>query len=268
MGFAALWARHPEISSSVGGKTMLIDPRVSDRPPSYGRRVNPMLTPQFRLGERPPNFGKKYPPEVYTDDEVLRVMAKCGRGPGGYRNRAMIAVMWRSGLRVAEACALEPKDVDFELGAIRVLHGKGDQHRVVHLDPQTAALIVLWMQRRDKLRLGRGYPLFCTYERGIAGQPLRTAYVRQALKRAGRAAGIEKRVNPHSLRHTCLFNMRRAKVDILYIQETAGHHDLGTTQRYLNHHAPIDRLAALAELPWPDVPASLVASVGRLPSAG
>lgn len=228
---------------------------VSDRPSAYGRRVNPILTADFHRGRRPANAGKRYPPEIYTDDEVLGMMARCGRGPGGFRNRAMIAVMWRSGLRVAEVCALEPRDIDFTLGAITVRHGKGDKHRVVHMDPPTAALLTLWMQRRERLRVSRGRPLFCTYERGRAGLPLRTAYIRDALKRAADRAGVEKRMHPHGLRHTFAFNLLLAGVDVMTISQALGHRDLATTYRYLNHICPLERIRLLQQLPWPDASA-------------
>lgn len=241
---------------------------LSDRPTTYGRRQNPMLTPEFHRGRKPANAGHRYPPEVYTHEEMQAVIRACGRGLTAYRNRAMIAVMWRSGLRIAECIALRPVDVDFDLGAIRVMHGKGDKDRLVHLDGQTAALIELWLRQRARLNPPRNAPLFCTIEKGIVGRPVRPSYFRDSLKRAGRRAGVEKRMHPHGLRHTFAFNLRREGKDIVTISEALGHTDLGTTQRYLKHLAPLDRILELQQRAWPFELAMLAASAERPLAAG
>ncbi len=234
----------------------------NDRQTTYGRRRNPMLTREFHLGRAPGNKGMKLPPEVYSAEEVAGLLKHCGRGPGGYRNRALIAVLVRSGLRIGEALALQLKDLDFALGAITVMHGKGDQRRMVPLDSGTAALLELWIHGpRARLNLARNAPLFCTYERGNVGRPLRQAYVRDALKRAGRRAGIAKRIHPHGLRHTFAFNLLLAGKDIVMLQQALGHRDLGTTQRYVSHRFPLGMIRELNQLAWPD--AMLAALNGR-----
>ncbi len=62
--------------------------------------------------EIPPNKGKTYAPEVLTREEVRALLAACGRSASGLRNRALLAVLWRAGLRVGEALALRPSDLD------------------------------------------------------------------------------------------------------------------------------------------------------------
>jgi integrase len=69
------------------------------------------------------------------------------------------------------------------------------------MDPQTAEAIRSWLARRALLELPPHGALFCTYEHGIAGRPIRPAWICDALKRAAARAGIEKRVHPHGLRH-------------------------------------------------------------------
>ncbi len=72
------------------------------------------------------NKGRRFPPEILTPDEVHRLIrAASNRAPTGIRNRALIVVMYRAGLRVSEALGLYPKDVDRSRGTIRVLQGKG-----------------------------------------------------------------------------------------------------------------------------------------------
>ena len=81
----------------------------------------------------PANKGRKYPAEPLTEKEVRSLLAKCsGRAPTGIRNRALLTVLYRGGLRISEALALEPKDLDSKEGTIRVLHGKG-------IDPERLA---------------------------------------------------------------------------------------------------------------------------------
>ena len=79
-----------------------------------------------------------------TDDEVRRLLKHVGRGVTAIRNRALIATMYRAGLRVSEALASYPKDVDAVDGVVRVLHGKGDRARTVALDAEALALLGRW----------------------------------------------------------------------------------------------------------------------------
>src|SRR3954465_13694111 len=94
------------------------------------QRRSPVTYPDYRRGKPPANKGKKYPPEPLTDEEVFALLDACSpRSATGLRHRALIVVLWRAGLRISEALALYPKDVDVAGRTIRVLHGKGDQHR-------------------------------------------------------------------------------------------------------------------------------------------
>ena len=80
------------------------------------------LSKHFQPGHTPANKGKKYPPEILTDREVQKLVQACSnRAPTGIRNRALIVVLYRGGLRIAEALALWPKDVNCTEDTIRVL---------------------------------------------------------------------------------------------------------------------------------------------------
>lgn len=104
---------------------------------------------------------RKRPPEVLTEQEVRALIGACSnRAPTGIRNRALIASMWRCGLRVGEALALEPRDVDLDAGTLRIRHGKGDRSRTVGLDGQAQALIARWMDRRQRLGINGRRRLF------------------------------------------------------------------------------------------------------------
>ncbi len=98
---------------------------------------------------------RRRPPEVLTEPEAIALLRACSsRAPTGVRNRALIAVLWRSGLRISEALALEQRDLDLQAGSLRVRHGKGDKSRTVGIDEQTSALLARWLDRRRKLSPG------------------------------------------------------------------------------------------------------------------
>lgn len=191
--------------------------------------------------------GQKFPPEILSPDEVQRLLrAPSGRAPTGIRNRALVVVLYRSGLRCAEALDLMPKDIDRETGALRVLHGKGDKSRTVGMDPGAFAILERWLDVRDARGIGGKAPVFCT----LAGGPLSGAYVRALLARLGKKAGIEKRVHAHGLRHTMAAELRAEGVDIGLISKQLGHASIATTARYLDHVAPTEVIEVMAARTW------------------
>lgn len=216
-----------------------------------GRPRTPVTIPGCRKGLPAPNKGMKLPAEVYTPAEIGRMLKACGRGPAGARNQALIVVMWRGGLRCAEALQLKPSDVDRENGTIRVRHGKGDKARTVGLDPQAFAMLERWVMVRGKLQIPRGAPLFCTFTQGSFAQQLGGGYVRTMIKRVAARAGIEKRVHPHGLRHTHATELTREKVSVKLIQTQLGHTSLSVTQRYLDHLHPGEVIETMQARHWP-----------------
>lgn len=216
-----------------------------------GRRRSPITLPGYRLGMKPANYGQKYPAEILTREEISKLLAACSRrGPSGLRNRALIVVMWRTGLRIAEALALHRKDVDLQHGTITVLHGKGDRRRTVGIDPQALALLEQWIVRRRELGIGPASPLFCTISKPRPGRPVKDSYVREALKDLARKAGIEKRVHPHGLRHTHAAELAREGVPLHIIRRQLGHADLAMTARYIEHLTPMDVISAMQQREW------------------
>jgi len=195
----------------------------------------------------PANKGRRYPAEVLTPDEVRRLIrAASGRAPTGIRNRALLAALYRAGLRVAEALGLYPKDVNAAVGTVRVLHGKGDVARTVALDPEAFALLERWIDRRAQLGINGRSTLFCTLD----GGPLLTGYVRALLPRLARRAGIEKRVHAHGLRHSFAAGLAQEGVPMNVIQAALGHSSLATTSRYLAHVAPQQVIDTLRARSW------------------
>jgi len=194
--------------------------------------------------------GRKLPAEPLTKDEVRALLAQCSRrAPTGVRDRALITVMYRAGLRLEEALALKPADIDAANGIVRVLHGKGDRARPVGIDDGALAVVQLWVDERKRLGLKNG-KLFCT----LAGKPLSDSQVRQMVRRRAANAGITKRVHPHGLRHTHAAELAAEGVPVNVIQAQLGHTSLATTDIYLRHIAPADVIALGRSRHWQDAP--------------
>jgi site-specific recombinase XerD len=195
---------------------------------------------------RPPPKTRR-PAEPLTDDEVGALLAHCSRrAPTGIRNAALIAVVYRSGLRIGETLALRPADVDLDSLTIRVLHGKGDRSRTVALDPQAAAFVQRWLDARKRRGLTRSAFLFCTLE----GKPMDSSYVRHALPRTAARAGIVKRVHAHGLRHTFASELAAEGVSLPHIQTLLGHQHLQTTAVYVHQLRPEAALEVVRGRTW------------------
>jgi site-specific recombinase XerD len=209
--------------------------------------TSPVTKTGYHRGRTAPNKGKTYPAEVLTPDEVRALIGACSnRAPTGIRNRALITMLYRGGLRLGEALALRPKELDADLGTATILHGKGDRRRTVGLDPGAMAIVLRWVETRQRLGVGSRAPLFCT----LQGRPLKPSYVRTMLARMAERAGIEKRVVPHGLRHTMAFELMMEGVPVPVIQKQLGHASLATTQRYLEHIAPADLIDTMQRREW------------------
>ncbi len=196
--------------------------------------------------------GKKYPAEILTRAEVERLLGVCNaRRPVGIRNRALISVIYRTGLRLNEALALEPKDIDVNAGTVRVLHGKGDKARTVGIDPAGSAFVQAWLpdwhRIMDRVNApGVGGPLFCT----LGGSRLLPSYVRQLMPRLRRKAKIQTRCHAHGLRHTHSAELAAEGVPVNMIQAQLGHASLATTDTYLRHILPAELVERIRAREW------------------
>lgn len=195
----------------------------------------------------PANKGQKLPPEPLTSGEVKALLDACSqRAPTGVRNRALIVLLYRAGLRISEALALMPKDLDAAAGTLRVLHGKGDRSRLVGLDSGAWAVLQLWLEKRRSQGLTARQRVFCT----LQGEPLKAAYVRSLLPRLARKVGIEKRVHAHGLRHTHAFELASEGTPLHIIQAQLGHQSVATTDRYIRHLNPMAVVEAVRGRQW------------------
>lgn len=181
----------------------------------------------------PPNKGKRYPPEPLTPSEISAIIGQCSqRAPTGIRNRALLWLAYRSGLRVSELLALRPADLNPADHSARVLHGKGNKATVRYWHPSADDALMRWLDERKRRGLARsGIRLFCT----LGGGPVSDDYMRNLLRRLAAKAGVEKRVHPHGLRHSYAVELRKAGMDVAAISRLLGHSSVAVTARYLDH---------------------------------
>jgi len=197
--------------------------------------------------KEPWNRGRKLPPEVLSPDEVKALMGACStRAPTGIRNRGLIVVLYRALLRIDEALALKPKDLNRDAGTVRVLHGKGDKSRTVGMDDGAWVVVEIWLERRAALGMNGRHSLFCS----LTGKRLLPSYCRALFTRLAEKANIEKRVHPHGLRHSGASEMRCEGIDVGVISKQLGHSSIATTSRYLDHIAPAVVVEAVRRRKW------------------
>jgi integrase len=186
------------------------------------------------------------PPEPLSAGEVHALLAACGgESLSAVRNHALLVLLWRCGLRCAEALALRESDIDFAAHTVRVLHGKGRRARTVGVDDAALAAVGVWADARSAAGIDGG-PLFCRLH-GQVGAPLSPRYVRAEIKRLAVRAGVRHRVHPHGFRHTHAVELSREGWPVPLISRQLGHSSVGTTDIYLNHLHPaevIDRARA------------------------
>jgi integrase/recombinase XerD len=183
------------------------------------------------------------PLRVPTTEDIEKLLRGFSRAPTSVRNKALVATMWRAGLRCAEALALLPDDVDRERGVITVRRGKGSKMRTVGADAGLLSLIDAWLAVRPKKR---GAPLFCTLDGGLVS----TSYARQMTARRSRRLGIDPTIHPHSLRHAYACGLAREGFNVPSIQRLLGHSDLVTTAIYLDGLGADEAVAAAASRSW------------------
>jgi len=161
-----------------------------------------------------------------------------GHEPAGKRDRAVLEVLYGSGLRVSELANLDLGDVDLKQGSVRVV-GKGNKERVVPLGRAAIAALEAYLEVRTSLpKRASAHPkaLFLSARGarfGVRQVPLLVH--RQGALGAGRGD-----LHPHALRHTCATHMLEGGADLRAIQEMLGHASLATTQRYT--HVSLDQL--------------------------
>jgi integrase/recombinase XerD len=176
-----------------------------------------------------PRRGRKLP-HVLNYSEVKRLLEQPrGSAPTAVRDRALLEVMYASGLRASEATGLEVADVDLSRGMLRT-RGKGSKERIVPLGRQAALALTSYL-RAGRPHLVNGRPeakLFVNFR----GGPLTRQGLYKIVQRHAKAAGLSGRMSPHTLRHTFATHLLAGGCDLRSVQEMLGHADIATTQMY------------------------------------
>ena len=205
-----------------------------------GYRRSAATLPGFHRGRPPRNRGRRYPADPPTTDELVRLLCGCGSSPSGERLRALIVLLWRSGLRISEALALEERDLDPASGSITVRRGKGGRRRIVGMDPWAWTQLKRWDSIREQLPPG---PYFCIISGPTSGRPLSASSAREQLRNLQRRCGIRRRIAPHQFRHCHAVELVREGVPVHILQRQLGHANLAVTTVYLSSVAPEEVLA-------------------------
>lgn len=221
--------------------------------------------------------------DALTEEELDALLsAVATRYPTGKRNLALVMVMADTGLRVSEALALGTGDLVTEAGQVvelLVRNGKGGQPANVAVSRRAAVAIAKWIAAREALEIGPG-AVFCTITKGrqvrgratsegfaegrevvelVPGRGISDRYVRQVVTRLAERAGIEKRVTPHTLRHTFATHLLRETGNLKLTQQALRHSDVGTTARVYSHLTDNDVADAVRALREEEVEAPTAA---------
>lgn len=178
-----------------------------------------------------PKKRRSLPRSLLTPKEALRLVESIEtKTPMGHRDRAVVEVLYATGIRNAELRGLSLADFDAEAGTLFVRAGKGGKDRVLPLGPVVTAIVSDYVQlARPKLAKRSGVTsLFVSNH----GWPLWPASVVRIVDLAARRAGLQKTVRPHRLRHACATHMLQGGADVRHIQRLLGHSSLSTTEVY------------------------------------
>ena len=184
-----------------------------------------------------PRRDRTLPRTLSVDEAAAVVEAKGREGALGTRDRALLELLYATGLRVSELVALKLEDVDLALRQVRTV-GKGRKERIVPFGRAAADAVKAWLAERGDLRPGARDAAHVFLN--ARGGRLTDRSVRRILDRALLSAAVSRHASPHALRHSFATHLLAAGADLRTIQELLGHASLSTTQKYT--HLDAERL--------------------------
>ena len=191
-------------------------------------------------GLRAPKAARKLP-QVLDVDEAVRLVELPTDGGLGRRDRALLELLYSSGLRVSELCALRWRDLDLDDSLVTVF-GKGSKTRIVPIGSHARMALQDWQMESAATSEAPVFP-------GRAGAAISTRAVQLRLRQLAQRQGVWKRVYPHLLRHSFASHMLESSGDLRSVQELLGHADIATTQIYT--HLDFQRLATVYDAAHP-----------------
>jgi len=191
-------------------------------------------------GLRAPRAVRKLP-EVLDPDEAKILVEVPTDAPLGLRDRALLELLYSSGLRVSELCALRWRDLDLGEGLVSVL-GKGNRERIVPVGSHARRALDEW---RAETCAGDEAWVFP----GRHGQPISARAIQIRIRELAKRQGVFKRVHPHLMRHSFASHVLESSGDLRSVQELLGHADISTTQIYT--HLDFGHLARVYDATHP-----------------
>jgi integrase/recombinase XerD len=181
---------------------------------------------------QPPKQPQRLPTNILTRSEAKRLIESTPTTrPRDIRDRAILDVLYSTGIRRAELIGLTIYDVDFDNATLRVEHGKGNTTRIVPLTESARSALKLYLEEA-RGAFARETTQTRLFVSSRSGGPLDDADIVRIVKKAARRAKIKKPITPHSLRHTCATHLLKGKADIRQIQKLLGHRRLSSTEVY------------------------------------
>lgn len=185
-----------------------------------------------------PKFSTSLPTYLTYEQFEKLVSLPLDETPQSYRDRAIVELIFASGVRVSELVGIRMSDIDFEKMEIRII-GKGNKERIVPFGSYSLQAIFEWLAVRDVLVTDDCDYLFVNR----FGNKMNPRAVQISLKKMGLNAEIPIKLTPHKLRHSFATEMLAGGADIRVVQEILGHTSLSITQIYL--HLDIERLKSV-----------------------
>lgn len=156
------------------------------------------------------------------------------------RDKAMILIMWQSGLRVGEVCNLRLEDIDHDTKSVLIRASKSGKQRVVPLTERAYRMTQLYrLKHRPRKHLGGDGHLFLTTN----GTPVNHHNYGHILQNGAKRAGIDAHITPHKFRHTCASNLVQRDLNIVHVKDILGHSSINTTMGYVHGSSPALRAA-------------------------
>ena len=186
-----------------------------------------VITNNIAEGIERPKLRKKLP-EVLTIEEVDKLLDISLNTPFDYRNKAMLELLYGTGLRISELLDLKLNDIDFENCIVRCL-GKGSKERIVPIGEYVIYYLNVYLDYRPLLLKRKKSDYLFLNSRG---ERLSRFSFFKMLKSLLMTKGITKHISPHSLRHSFATHLLTGGADIRFVQEMLGHSSISTTQIY------------------------------------
>lgn len=168
-------------------------------------------------------------PNYLTEEEIDKLLKINLNTPYDYRNKAMLELLYATGLRITELCNLKITDIDLDNAIVRVF-GKGKKERIVPITDLVIKYLKIYIEnyRNEILKNKDSEYLFISNSQKQISRQAFFKFIKQQCK----YSGIEKNVSPHVLRHSFATHMLKHGADLRIIQELLGHEDITTTQIY------------------------------------